>query len=246
MASGVARGNVDNVDWHASPGDGGRDVDRRRRAGSGDRGGVGPAGGGSSAPTGCNGDARLCGDRSTRWCSPGRTTRCPPRTAPGWMFAAQERDVGAQLHDGVRAFLIDVFTPASRSPAASRPSCGGEAPASCARWKQAVGKEGLAGRRCASASGWSDRPTGRARSTSVTGSASWARSRSSPGCARCATFLMANPREVVILVIEDYVPPDGDRGGVRRERPRRSGLPRRAPPALADAAGDGATRVSGW
>ena len=92
----------------------------------------------------------------------------------------------------------------------------------------------------ASASAWSDRPRDRARSTSATASASWARSRSSPGCARCATFLAANPREVV----------HPGRRGLRRAPEEMaaafadSGLAElvfrgRAAPALADAGGDG-------
>ena len=60
---------------------------------------------------------------------------------PGWMFAAQERDVTAQLADGVRAFLIDVH---AGLPVSGRIKTELRTEAGFMReMEQAVGKEGL-------------------------------------------------------------------------------------------------------
>ena len=171
-------GDVDNVDPGCTlhPATGGRDVDRRRRAGNGHRGGVGPAGGGPSALDRLQRRrARCAGDRSTRWCSRARTTRCPPRTARAGCSRSRNGTWPPSSQDGVRAFLIDVYRGV---PVAGRVKTElAASPGSCASGSGAWARRALDGRRCASASGWSGRPTGRPASTSVTASASSARSR---------------------------------------------------------------------
>ena len=44
--------------------------------------------------------------RSTRSCSPRRTTRCRCR-CPGWISAEQDRPIGGQLEDGIHGLLLD-------------------------------------------------------------------------------------------------------------------------------------------
>src|SRR4029079_816044 len=57
---------------------------------------------------GCNGDQRLCAKRLDQVVFAGTHNAMSAADRSGWMFAAQERDLAAQLGDGVRAFLIDV------------------------------------------------------------------------------------------------------------------------------------------
>ena len=59
-------------------------------------------------------------------------------------------------------------------------------------------------------------------------------------------FLAANPREVVLLVIEDYVPPERDGGGVRRQWPRRSRPTAARPARPGRRCSRWPTRASGW
>ena len=122
------------------------------------------------------------------------------------MFAQQERDVGAQLQDGVRAFLIDVFRGV---PVAGRvkTDLGGEPPGFMRDVEQALGREGVeaAMRTRERLVGPPDGPPGLYL---CHGFCEVGAQPLIPWLRTLRDFLAANPREVVILVIEDYVPPE--------------------------------------
>ena len=123
----------------------------------------------------------------------------------GWMFAAQERDLATQLDDGVRAFLIDVHAgvPVSGRVKTEMSSEPGFMPA----MEEAVGTEGLqaAMRIRERLVGPPDGPR------ALYLCHGFCELGSEPFVAWLRTlraFLVANAHEVVLLVIEDYVPPD--------------------------------------
>jgi hypothetical protein len=124
---------------------------------------------------------------------------------PGWMFAAQERDLPAQLADGVRAFLIDVH---AGVPVSGRIKTEIRGEAGFMReMEQAVGKEGLQ-----AANRIRERLVGPPEGPRALYLChGFCELGAEPFAAWLRTlhlFLDANPREVVILVIEDYVSPE--------------------------------------
>ena len=71
-----------------------------------DRSGRGGGEGGASAS--CNGAAVLCGRRLDEVIFPGTHNSFAASTQPGWHFASQRYGIARQLDDGIRALLLDV------------------------------------------------------------------------------------------------------------------------------------------
>ncbi len=63
---------------------------------------------GGSSPTACNGVAGLCAKRLNEVVFAGTHNSYAAAEEPGWYFANQNRPISRQLADGIRAFLIDV------------------------------------------------------------------------------------------------------------------------------------------
>lgn len=61
-----------------------------------------------AAVSSCNGAASLCDRRLNEVIFPGTHNSYAASTEPGWYFANQRYDVARQLDDGIRALLIDV------------------------------------------------------------------------------------------------------------------------------------------
>lgn len=57
----------------------------------------------------CNGAAALCDRRLDEVALAGTHNSMASADVPGWLFPQQERDVAAQLEDGIRALLVDVY-----------------------------------------------------------------------------------------------------------------------------------------
>jgi len=154
---------------------------------------------------GCNGDARLCARHLDEVVFAGTHNAMSAADRPGWMFAQQETDLAAQLQDGVRAFLIDVF---GGVPVSGRvkTDISGE-PGFMREVERALGKEGVeaAMRTRERLVGPPDGPRGLYL---CHGFCEVGAQPLLPWLRTMREFLAANPREVVILVIEDYVPPE--------------------------------------
>lgn len=56
----------------------------------------------------CNGSASLCGKRLDQVVFPGTHNSYAASEQPGWHFASQRFGIPRQLHDGIRALLLDV------------------------------------------------------------------------------------------------------------------------------------------
>jgi hypothetical protein len=156
-------------------------------------------------PTGCNGDARLCARPLDAVAFAGTHNSMSAADRPGWMFAQQERDLAAQLQDGVRAFLIDVY---AGVPVSGRvkTEISGEA-GFMREVEKALGKEGMeaANRTRARLVGPPEGPRGLYL---CHGFCELGAQPFVPWLRALRDFLAANPREVVILVIEDHVRPE--------------------------------------
>jgi hypothetical protein len=154
---------------------------------------------------GCNGDARLCDRRLDEVVLPGAHNAMSAVDAPNWMFPQQERSVAGQLEDGVRAFLVDVH-PGFPVSGRIRTDLGSD-PALVGKMQKAVGEEGLlaAQRIRARLSGPPDGPRGLylCHGFCELGALPFV-----PWLRSLREFLVANPGDVVVVVIEDYATPE--------------------------------------
>ena len=154
---------------------------------------------------GCNGDPRLCARRLDQVVFPGTHNAMASADQPGWMFPAQERGLTAQLDDGVRAFLVDVY---AGVPVSGRvkTEISGE-PGFLREMESAVGKEGVT-----AAHRIRERlvgpPEGPRALYLCHGFCELGAAPLVPWLRTLDAFLVEHPRDVVILVLEDYVPPE--------------------------------------
>ncbi len=153
---------------------------------------------------GCNGDERLCDRRLDEVVLPGTHNAMSAVDAPDWMFPQQERGVAGQLEDGVRALLFDVH---AGVPVAGRvkTELSGD-PAMLAKMQKAVGAEGiLAAERIRSR--LTGPPEGPRGLYVCHGFCELGAQPLEPWLRAVREFLIANPGEIVLVVIEDYVSP---------------------------------------
>jgi hypothetical protein len=155
-------------------------------------------------PQGCNGHELLCGRRLDEVVLPGAHNAMSSVDAPNWMFPEQEHGIAGQLDDGVRALLFDVH---AAVPVAGRvkTDLGGDA-AMVANMEKAVGREGvLAAYRIRER--LVGPPEGPRALYLCHGFCELGGVPLVPWLQTLRDFLVANPDEVVVLVIEDYVTP---------------------------------------
>ena len=163
---------------------------------------------GASAPTSvedCNGYAALCDRRLDQVVFAGAHNAMSNVEIPDWMFPHHEAGIPRQLADGVRALLVDVhygFPGASRI----KTDLGGDRPSTQAL-EHAVGEEGVA-----AALRIRERlvgvDEGRRTLYLCHGFCELGAYELAPALARIREFLIQNPGEVLLIVVEDYVAPD--------------------------------------
>jgi hypothetical protein len=156
------------------------------------------------ASHGCNGDERLCERRLDQVVFPATHNAMAAANQPGWMFAAQETGLAAQLADGVRAFQIDAH-PGVPVAGGVRTEMAGQ-PGLLREMERAVGKEGAAAAERIRAR-MSGAPAGPPAVYLCHGFCELGAEPLVDWLRTLHAFLIANPSEVVMLVIEDYVPP---------------------------------------
>ena len=164
------------------------------------------AGADRGAPTtidACNGAAALCGRRLDEVVLAGTHNAMASADVPGWLFPQQERGLAAQLDDGVRALLLDVHYGTPVGDRVRTDLAGGAQRAAAER---ALGPEATA-----AAMRIRDRLVGGeagARGLYLChGFCELGALRLEPALRGVRDFLVRHPNEVVVLVIEDYVPP---------------------------------------
>jgi hypothetical protein len=152
----------------------------------------------------CNGASDLCGRRLDEVVFPGTHNSMSSADIPEWMFPQQERGIAGQLDDGIRALLFDVHY---GLPVEGRVKTDLDAEGtSRAKLEMAVGPEGLA-----AAMRIRDRLTGKVEGPRglylCHGFCELGATPLREALERLHDFLVQNPNEVLVLVIEDYVTP---------------------------------------
>jgi hypothetical protein len=152
----------------------------------------------------CNGSADLCDRPLDQVVFAGAHNAMSTADFPGWMFPNQEVGMASQLRHGIRALLFDVH---NGIPVAGRVKTVLEdEPGSRAKFEEALGPEGVA-----AAMRIRDRlvgPPEGAKGPYVCHGFCELGARPLAEVLRdIRDFLVENPGEVLILVIEDYVPP---------------------------------------
>lgn len=152
----------------------------------------------------CNGDASLCRQTLDEIVLPGAHNAMSAADVPGWMFPNQERGIGAQLQDGIRALLLDVHygTPVG---GAVRTELHDEA-AAREKYETVLGREGVD-----AAMRIRDRLVGEAEGPRATylchGFCELGAQSFTPALREIRDFLVQNPGEVLVIVVEDNVEP---------------------------------------
>ena len=153
----------------------------------------------------CNGDAELCGRTLDRVVFAATHNSMGAADIDTWMFANQERGIVQQLEDGIRALLIDVH-PAV--PAGDRvKTLLDDESAARATYEEVLGKEGVdAAMRIRDRLVGADE--GRQDVYLCHGFCELGALALTPVLSDIRSFLVANPNEVIIIVIQDEgVPP---------------------------------------
>jgi hypothetical protein len=158
----------------------------------------------SGVVTECNGSALLCNRRLNQIVFAGSHNAMSNAEVPGWLFPHQNRAIPGQLEDGIRALLIDVhyglpageyvltdFDREGSSKDKIQGALGPEATAAALRIRerflgQVSGSSGIYF--CHGFCELGAYPVG-------------------PTFDGIREFMLSNPGEVVVMVIEDYIPP---------------------------------------
>jgi len=150
----------------------------------------------------CNGAAALCDRRLDEITFPGAHNAMGSATFPGWMFPNQDRSLDELLRRGVRAFMLDVWV---GEPVGDRIKTIFSNEQDRFKFEKAIGPEAFA-----AAMRIRDRLVGTGEKTGLYMCHGFCELGAVPfdtALAQLKSFLVENPGEVVLVIIEDYVPP---------------------------------------
>lgn len=151
----------------------------------------------------CNGAAALCDRRLDEVVLAGTHNAMSAADAPGWLFAQQERGISTQLADGVRALLLDVH---AGTPVGDRVRTVLDVDLRAREAERLLGPEGVA-----AAMRIRDRLVRGAEGPRglylCHGFCELGAARLDSALGAIRDFLVQHPNEVLVLVVEDYVPP---------------------------------------
>jgi len=153
----------------------------------------------------CNGAAELCARRLDEVVFPATHNSMSAADIPDWLFPQQERGIAGQLEDGIRALLFDVHY---GIPVEGRVKTDLDRESgSREKFEKAVGKEGFD-----AAMRIRDRMAGKEEGNPglymCHGFCELGATPLTDALERIHEFLVQNPGEVLVLVIEDYVSPE--------------------------------------
>lgn len=152
----------------------------------------------------CNGAPELCGRRLDEVVFPGSHNAMSAADVKDWLFPQQEKGIGGQLEDGIRALLFDVHY---GIPVEGRVKTDLDSETtSREKFEKAVGKEGLdAAMRIRDR--LAGKPEGPRGLYMCHGFCELGAIPAPAALERVHEFLVQNPNEVLLMVIEDYVSP---------------------------------------
>ena len=157
----------------------------------------------SGVPSTCNGSARLCGRSVDKVVFPGAHNAMSNASIAGWMFPHHPNDIARMLDDGVRMLALDLhfgITTGGRVKTDIDNEVGGRG-----KIEEALGPEGVAAamRIRNRLVGGED---GQRGVFFCHGFCELGAYEAGPTLVQIREFMAANPGEVVILVLEDYLP----------------------------------------
>ncbi len=152
----------------------------------------------------CNGAATLCDRRLHEVVLAATHNSMASADRPDWLFPQQEHGIGTQLRDGIRALLIDVHY---GTPAGDRVRTDLDDPNTVAQAERVLGPDGTA-----AAMRIRDRLVGSAEGRRglylCHGFCELGASPLDPTLREIREFMVRNPEEVLLVVVEDYVAPN--------------------------------------
>ncbi|HWN83403.1 MAG TPA: hypothetical protein VNM87_15000 [Candidatus Udaeobacter sp.] len=159
----------------------------------------------ATAVTTCNGSGTLCGRRVDQVCFAGAHNSMSNAGISDWMFPHQESDIPHQLRDGIRALLFDVHYGFPGAERIKSDLSGDRPPAEML--EHALGREGMdAALRIRERLVGADE--GNRKLYLCHGFCELGAYELEPALESIRDFLIQNPSEVLLIVIEDYVTPD--------------------------------------
>lgn len=150
----------------------------------------------------CNGAAALCDRRLDEIVFPGAHNAMGSATNPSWLFPNQDQSLDGLLRRGVRAFMLDVWV---GEPVGDRIKTIFSNEQDRFKFEKAIGPEAFA-----AAMRIRDRLVGTGAATGLYMCHGFCELGAQPfdtALAQIKTFLVENPGDVVLVIIEDYVPP---------------------------------------
>jgi hypothetical protein len=154
--------------------------------------------------TACNGDAALCDRPLDQVVLPGAHNAMASADVPGWMFPNHDHGIPTQLRSGIRAFMIDVY---GGTPMEGRIKTDLSDEAARRKFDEAIGREDVD-----AAMRIRDRLVGEPQGPRALylchGFCEIGAQPLVPVLRTIRDFLVENPGEVLVIVFEDYVPPE--------------------------------------
>ena len=150
----------------------------------------------------CNGSAALCDRPFDQITFPGAHNAQGSATNPNWLFPNQDQNVAALLRRGIRAFMIDVW---DGNLVGDRVKTVFAKEEDRAKFEKAIGPEAFA-----AAMRIRDRLVGVGSATAVYMCHGFCELGALPvdaALAQIKQFMVSRPSDVVMLILEDYVPP---------------------------------------
>jgi hypothetical protein len=157
---------------------------------------------------GCNGSEDICERRLDQIAIPATHNSMSAATNRGWLFAQQDAGIAEQLEDGIRGFLIDAHYGEPTQSGTIKTSLEGKGAKERKKFAETLGEDGFNA---------ALRIRDRIVDSPVTGKRGvyFCHAFCELGALPIDTvfeqfrdFLAANPREVLVIVIEDYVHPE--------------------------------------
>lgn len=156
---------------------------------------------------GCNGSREICDRRIDRIAIPATHNSMSAVTNPGWLFGQQDAGIAEQLEDGIRGFLIDAHYGEPTKSGKIKTDLSGQGASERKKFEQTLGSEAFAAALRIRDRIVNSPVTGERQVYFCHGFCELGALPIDQVFGQFRDFLAANPREVLVIDIEDYVDP---------------------------------------
>jgi len=156
---------------------------------------------------GCNGSREICDRRIDRIAIPAAHNSMSAVTNPGWLFGQQDAGIAEQLEDGIRGFLIDAHYGEPTKSGKIKTDLSGQGASERKKFEQTLGSEAFAAALRIRDRIVNSPVTGERQVYFCHGFCELGALPIDQVFGQFRDFLAANPREVLVIDIEDYVDP---------------------------------------